>query len=292
MSDTISVIIPVYNDPEGILTTLKSVLQHSIDEVIVVDNASTDRTPEVVADIDEDRVSLVHETEIQSSYAARNTGIRNASNDVLAFLDADMRVSERWAEDLIETVEREGVRYGGCNVELIPCTTPGMAARFDAHTGFPVEQYLRGQRFAPTSSLVTRMEIFEEVDLFDPRFVSGGDKEFGNRVDEAGYELTYLADVTAHHPPRNSIRELVEKDLRVGRGHAQLQRYYPDRYGSPGMPPRPSGVKRPGKELPAMDRLAFGMLGTVLTGMRGIGYYREAIRSDPFPDIDGPPPLG
>ena len=41
------------------------------------------------------------------------------------------------------------------------------------------------------------------------------------------------------------------------------------------MPPRPSGIKRPDRDLHASDRVAFGALSTFLTGMRGLGYYRE-----------------
>ena len=78
-----------------------------------------------------------------------------------------------------------------------------------------------------------------------------------------------------YHPTRNSLRAHVDKDRRVGRGLCQLQRYHPDRYGTPGVPPRPSGIKRPDRDLPASDRVAFGALSTFLTGMRGLGYYRE-----------------
>lgn len=91
--------------------------------------------------------------------------------------------------------------------------------------------------------------------------------------------LGFVDDVTMYHPTRNSLRDLVNKDLRVGRDLCQLQRYHPDRYGTPGVSPRrPSGIKRPNRELPATDRLAFGVLSRFLTGVRGLGYYREYLR--------------
>ena len=78
-----------------------------------------------------------------------------------------------------------------------------------------------------------------------------------------------------YHPTRDSLAALAAKDRRVGRGLCQLQRYHPERFGTPGLPPRPSGIKRPDRDLPRSDRIAFGFLSTFLTGMRGLGYYRE-----------------
>ena len=78
-----------------------------------------------------------------------------------------------------------------------------------------------------------------------------------------------------YHPTRNSLDALVSKDHRVGRGLCQLQRHHSDRYGTLGIPPRPTGVKRPDRTLPLRDRIAFGALSTALTGIRGVGYYDE-----------------
>ena len=154
------------------------------------------------------------------------------------------------------------------------------ASRYDYHTGFPIEGYLEHQQFAPTCCLFVRREVFEDVGLFDHRLISGGDKEFGNRVDNAGYTQQFAADVTMYHPTRNSLNALIAKDLRVGRGLCQLQRYHPDRYGTLGIPPRPTGIKRPTKEPPTRDRLAFTALSSALTGVRGVGYYREYLRGE------------
>jgi|AntDeeMetagen192_2_1112575.scaffolds.fasta_scaffold07108_2 glycosyltransferase involved in cell wall biosynthesis len=275
---TVKIIIPVYNDPDGITATLDSLFSQSTSHdyhVHVVDNDSTDRTPDIVRSYDDDRISLHHETTIQSSYAARNTGIRNADSDLLAFVDADMTVPENWLDDALAAFDAADADYMGCNVELTLPDDPPLAARYDHHTGFPVEGYLERQHFAPTCCLFVRREVFTDVGLFDHRLESGGDKEFGNRIHDAGYEQHFTDDLTMHHPTRNSIRELVSKDQRVGRGLCQLQRYYPDRYGAPGVPPRPTGIKRPDRDLPIRDRLAFSMLSTFLTAVRGLGYYQE-----------------
>jgi glycosyltransferase involved in cell wall biosynthesis len=291
-----SIVVPVYDDPDGVRTILESLLAQSTGHeyrVVVVDNGSTDRTPEIVRSYenDHDYLTLVHEREIQSSYAARNTGIHNTDSEILAFVDADMTVPEDWLDSALAAFESTDADYIGCHVELTLPDDPSLAARYDHHTGFPVEGYLEQQGFAPTCCLFVRREVFEDVGLFDHRLVSGGDKEFGNRVSEAGYEQHFAADVTMYHPTRNSLRELVSKDRRVGRGLCQLQRYHPDRYGTPGVPPRPSGIKRPEPDLPLRDRLAFSALSTFLTGVRGLGYYEAYLTGERRGDLGDVPRL-
>lgn len=291
---TVAVVVPAYEDPDGVAATLDSLLSQETDRTFpihVVDNDSSDHTPDVVRSYVSDRITLLHETDIQSSYAARNTGIRNTGAEILAFVDADMSVPGDWLESALHAFESTDVDYMGCNVELTLPDKPSLPARYDHHTGFPVKHYLMQQHFAPTCCLFVRRSVFREVGLFDPRLISAGDKEFGNRVHDASYDMHYADAITVYHPTRDSLRELVAKDIRVGRGLCQLQRYHTDRYGSPGMPPRPSGAKSPKPSIPIEDRLTFGAFGTLLTGVRAMGYFRELISPSDAPDIEEIPTL-
>jgi glycosyltransferase involved in cell wall biosynthesis len=276
------IIIPVYNDPQGVRMTIESLRQQVIDtsaQIHVIDNGSTDNTPLIIEEYaSEESINYHTETDIQSSYAARNTGIRNADCDILAFVDADMTVPGDWLATALSEFQTSDADYMGCNVELTMPDSPTLPARYDYHTGFPVRQYLVQQQFAPTCCLFVRSAVFEEVGLFDQRLVSGGDKEFGNRVSEAGYDLHFTENVTMCHPTRNSLNELISKERRVGRGLYQLQRYHPDRYGTPGVPPRPSGIKRPKPALPFRDWISFSTLSAFLTGVRGLAYYESVLQ--------------
>jgi len=62
-------------------------------------------------------------------------------------------------------------------------------------------------------------------------------EEFGNRVNNAGYNLQFTEDATMHHSKCNTLDALVSKDHRVGRGLCQLQRHHSDRYSTPGISP-------------------------------------------------------
>ena len=96
MSHTLSVVIPAYNEEDGIANIIERVLSIKEPlaeagvsglELIVVDDASKDRTAEIVATYPE--VVLIRHTINKNYGAAIKTGFRNAKGDLLAFLDAD-----------------------------------------------------------------------------------------------------------------------------------------------------------------------------------------------------------
>jgi len=125
MYPSVSVVIPVYNDPDGIKKTLGSIVKQDYCNYTIcpVDNKSTDNTDKVIKSFKSqhpEEITPVVERDQQSSYAARNTGI-NASNnpDLYLFLDADMWVPENWIRDMIATLTSSNCDYLGCNVELV-----------------------------------------------------------------------------------------------------------------------------------------------------------------------------
>lgn len=86
----ISVVIPLYNKEKQIKKTLKSVFDQTFQdyEIIIVNDGSTDRSMEIVEAFSDPKIRII-EQENQGVSAARNTGIKNARYDYIAFLDAD-----------------------------------------------------------------------------------------------------------------------------------------------------------------------------------------------------------
>lgn len=254
---SVSVIVPVYNDPAGLRATVDSLLAQSYPaaayEVVVVDNGSDDGTLAVARAVAAAHPSIVRverETDVQGSYAARNAGVRASDGEVLAFVDADVTVDADWLGAGVAAMRERDADYLGCRVDV---RTPErtLAGLYDAHTGFPVERYVAEYGFAPTCALFVARDVFGDVGLFDADLVSGGDVEFGHRVAAAGYDLHYAEGVRAEHPARTSLRSLLGKHVRVGRGISQRRRRYPGRY-DPGplwhpigfLPPHPLRLRR------------------------------------------------
>jgi glycosyltransferase involved in cell wall biosynthesis len=92
MGSAVSVIIPVFNRASLIGGAIESALEQTLpgDEVIVVDDGSTDGTPDAVR-VYGDRVRMIEQSN-GGAGAARNTGIAEARNPIVAFLDSD----DRW----------------------------------------------------------------------------------------------------------------------------------------------------------------------------------------------------
>lgn len=100
---TISVVIPAYNEEQYIGACLRQIIQSkpfNVKEIIVVNNASTDKTAEVAGNFPQVRVVFESQKGLTK---ARQRGLNEASGDLLAFVDADSLVPQNW----FETVNRE-----------------------------------------------------------------------------------------------------------------------------------------------------------------------------------------
>ncbi|QYS90674.1 glycosyltransferase family 2 protein [Flavobacterium covae] len=85
-----SVIIPLYNKENYIYNTLISVINQTYTyfEIIIVNDGSTDKSLEIVKNINDSRIKIFEQNNKGVS-SARNLGIKNATGSLIAFLDAD-----------------------------------------------------------------------------------------------------------------------------------------------------------------------------------------------------------
>ena len=96
----VSVIIPTYNRAHLIARSIESVLNQTYREfeLIVVDDGSTDNTEEVVKSFNDQRIRYIRYQMNEGAATARNTGIRAARGDYIAFQDSD----DEWHPDKLE----------------------------------------------------------------------------------------------------------------------------------------------------------------------------------------------
>jgi glycosyltransferase involved in cell wall biosynthesis len=95
----VSVIIPVYGAEQYIAATLRSLLAQTYPhfEALIIDDGSPDRSIEICKTFDDPRIRIIHQKN-RGLPGARNTGIRQAQGDYLAFLDAD----DLWVPEKLE----------------------------------------------------------------------------------------------------------------------------------------------------------------------------------------------
>lgn len=229
MTPDVSVIVPVYNQASDLFDCLRALqfqsygmrLSNPID-IIVVDNGFD---AEIV-----DMIKLfpfaTYTFEPQpGSYAARNRGIRAARSEILAFLDADCVPAPDWLERGLAAVQAlPGPGFVGGRVDLTyqdPAHLTG-AELFERQYGFQQQSYVRDFGFAVTANLWTTKATMREVGVFDERFFSGADVEWGQRVSRR-LTAVYADDVRVTHPARRTLGALCRRSLRVAGGIQQLQ---------------------------------------------------------------------
>src|SRR6516165_1296668 len=103
-TDSISIVMPTYNRAEALRSTLPDLLEvEGIAEIIVVDDASSDDTPRVLAEVRDPRLCVLRHATRQGVAAARNTGV-DASNGLWVLFGEDDCILPK---DYASTLHRE-----------------------------------------------------------------------------------------------------------------------------------------------------------------------------------------
>ena len=173
--------ITTYNRARFLPGALESVFAQTYDgdvEVLVVDDGSTDDTPDVLAAYG-DRIRVVHQ-ENGGRSAARNTAVREARAPFLSFLDSD----DRWLPDklarqvpVLQADERVGMVHG--HVDLVDEADRPLAEETARHHQLFSEAHRNGVTYAGyafdcrcfSSAMTARVEAIRAVGLYDPRLL-------------------------------------------------------------------------------------------------------------------------
>lgn len=224
--NAISVIIPAFNRRREITRAIASVLAQTRqpDEIIVVDDASTDGTVDAVEALREPRIRILRHARNRGAAAARNTGIEAAKGDWIALLDSD----DEWEKDKLERQL----------ASLARASSDTMAGV----TGYMIEDHRNGEtrRFQPTlrevaldrlllgcalsigSTLLVRRAVFAEVGLIDADLPRLEDWEWLMRY-LAKYRLDALPDIltTVHKSGDPSFKQVSTAVARIRARHRE-----------------------------------------------------------------------
>jgi len=196
MRDKISIIIPVHNSPSLLKEALDSVYSQTVGlfEAIIIDDGSENDVQPIVEGYDDRSEVLTHE-ENQGAAAARNTGIEHAEGKYIAFLDADDTWKPTKLEkqrDVFESGDEDlGLVYTG----LVQYELDG--SEWERHPESRGDIYLEEMerdRVHPTSTVMIRQEVVEEVGGFDTSLSSRQDYDLWLRITKH-YTVDYVDEV-------------------------------------------------------------------------------------------------
>ncbi|CAG1012659.1 UDP-Glc:alpha-D-GlcNAc-diphosphoundecaprenol beta-1,3-glucosyltransferase WfgD [Anaerolineales bacterium] len=167
-TDTVSVIIPVFNAAAWIRQTIDSILAQTIRvlEILVVDDGSTDNTADIVREYGSPVVYINQQH--QGVSAARNRGIRTAKASLIAFIDGDDYWHQRKLEAQIGLMGQKDLQWVSCEIQPFDSDT---GAFVDGLTS-PVQngdvlEALFLNNFIGSATPLVRRDVFDQVGLFN-----------------------------------------------------------------------------------------------------------------------------
>jgi GT2 family glycosyltransferase len=246
----VSVVVPSFKGDGGLLKLLHALREQSVDdsryEVIVVDDASPEPPSAEVAAL----ARVVRHEVNRGPAAARNTGMRSARGQILAFVDDDCEPGESWLPSMLTAFEDPTVvGVGGC---MEPVADDGLALDFQRQKNpweplnarlnesesrlFRLDHYLRSQAWAVRhvragdtvfgfagGNMAFRAETLEAVGGFNEDLRVGEDIDLCMRVVERGEgRLIYWPDAHVRHHIDASVVGLFSKSRYWGAGASRF----------------------------------------------------------------------
>lgn len=231
----ISVVVCSYNGAATLEECLRSLigLNYPDYEVILVDDGSTDQTPQIVAKFPQ--VRCIRQENMGLS-AARNTGARAAGGQIVAFTDSDCVADANWLSYLATAMRDQQVdAIGGPN--LPPADDNWVAKCVAASPGGPSHVMLDDRRaeHVPGCNMAFDRAKLLAVGGFDPQFrVAGDDVDMCWRLLDAGLTIGYAPAALVWHHRRATVRAYLKQQQGYGQSEAMLQFKHPRRFNRAG----------------------------------------------------------
>lgn len=215
-SPLVSVIVPVRNSPEQIKACLTSLRQTTYGnmEVLVVDDASTDVTPEVIVALGARSLRLERNV---GPAAARNRGAAAAGGEYLLFVDADVCVRPETVADFVATFEgapEVDAVFG--SYDLYPAA-PNLLSQYRNLFHHFVHQDARKEASTFWAGCgAIRRAAFEDVGGFDEHFTRPciEDIELGVRLRKAGRRIELNGKIQVKHLKKWTLWSMLRADVR------------------------------------------------------------------------------
>jgi glycosyltransferase involved in cell wall biosynthesis len=232
----VSVVVASYNGAATLKACLGSLekLNYPNYEIILVDDGSTDATPQI-ASLYKSIRCIRHEKN-QGLSVARNTGISAAQGEIVAFTDSDCRADEDWLYYVVgDLLNSQFAGMGGHN--FLPPEDSWIAAAVMVSPGGPAHVMLtdRLAEHIPGCNMVFYKWALDEIGGFDPVYRKAGDDvDVCWRLQQRGYKLGFSPAGFVWHYRRSTANAYLNQQLGYGEAEALLVRKHPEYFNTLG----------------------------------------------------------
>ena len=210
----VSVIIPAYNAEKTISNCLDSIMKQDCTEeyeVIVVDDGSTDSTPNIVSEYK--NVRLIRQKN-SGPASARNEGASRAKGDIILYTDSDCFTEYNWISEMLkpfnENHEVAGVK-GAYKTNQREITARFVQLEYeDKYRYMLKDKYID---FMDTYSAGFKKKVFIEMKGYDTEFpvACAEDVELSYRLSNRGFKMVFNPDAIVYHTHPNKLIDYLKK---------------------------------------------------------------------------------
>ena len=225
----VSVVIPFFGSVDQLASCLLALERQTLppesSEIIVVDNGS---------DRDLSGLQARHpsvrwiEERRHGSFAARNTGIKIATGEIIAFTDSDCLPTPSWLEKGILALKKDGATIVAGKVDYLNPESRelNMYEQFEEVFFFLNKQKFLVEKLnvAATANIFAFRSVFDHIGDFDTKLMHFADGDWTQRGVRAGEVLQYADDALVRHPRRSTFVEISRKVKRSAGDRMALAR--------------------------------------------------------------------
>lgn len=229
-----SIVICTHNRASMLADCIESLLNQTVDknrfEMIIVDNNSTDNTEETAKELVKNHNNIKYFKESIIGYSApRNCGWKNASGDIIAYIDDDEIAAPDWLESIEKTfrIEEKPDIVGGIYLIKYDVTPPEWFSDSMGGTNNNRQKGLLNQRadcYLAGGNIAFKKEVLEKLngfsndfDMKDGFLMMGEDTDICQRAKNAGFKLFYDPEIKIYHRMNENNYNIEKRKLKAKR---------------------------------------------------------------------------
>ncbi len=231
-SHKFSIVVPVRN----LERTISRCLDHLLDidypdyEIIITDGGSTDGTLEIIRGYQQrnpGRLLLLEYSDCPGPSQARNTALKKAGGDYIAFTDADCAPCREWLKEFLRVyldhpqvagiVGHTGSLRTSNRLAELYCEDIGLLVRKSLIESLAKEGLTEGmiedewEKWGATANMSYRRAVVEQVGGLDEDYGSNEDVDLGRRIGKAGYGFYFNPKALVRHMHRITVLDLIKQ---------------------------------------------------------------------------------